>query len=329
MKKGITKIVFDMKGFAHVLGAILMVLAFIFIGGRLINMWHEIDLSVLVSHWAIIGLIAIVLIETFNMYASAFNYRSIIGNISGIYVKKTLALLVYTSSNLYKYIPGGVMFFIGRNQIVFKNKKLTHGEVALSTLLESVLWVVVGITIAALYALYYPLNYLREHGITPLVSIAALIVVLMAIIIAYYFRKGILEIYHNIKKKNKDFRLSVILKRFGSTFIIINIWALSFLLTVIVMGQDVTLASAITIMGLYTLAWLAGFLVPVSPGGIGIREAVLLVFLTGIVNEGVLISAMLMHRILQIAGDVLAYLWVATYNRFLKDKLILEKSNQS
>jgi len=318
---------FDTKTLTTILGALLMIAAFIFLSRRIMLMWEDIDLSVLVSQWAIMGLVIIALIEGTNIVLSALNFRSLITNVSGIAISKTLTLLIYCKSNLYKYIPGGVMFFIGRNQIVFKTKNLTHGQVALATLFEGILWIIVAITIAALYALNYPLYHIRKLDIMPQISVIALILIPIILIMLYLFRKGLLEIYYNLKKKNKNFRFSIIFKRFASIFIILNIWAFSFLLTLIIMGAEMSISLAFTVMGLYTLSWLAGFLVPISPGGIGIREAVLLVFLGTMINEGVLLSTMVMHRLLQVMGDVLGYGAALTYNKFAKEPTTFEKNN--
>jgi uncharacterized membrane protein YbhN (UPF0104 family) len=55
---------------------------------------------------------------------------------------------------------------------------------------------------------------------------------------------------------------------------------------------------------LFLLAWLAGFVVPVAPGGIGIREAALLALAgTGLPAAG-LMAATLALRASSIAGDL-------------------------
>ena len=79
------------------------------------------------------------------------------------------------------------------------------------------------------------------------------------------------------------------------------------------------------------LAWLAGFVTPGSPGGLGVREVVLSLALAGWVEPAVAVSAAAAFRVLTIAGDLLVFAggglwWLArgrgdllSYRRFLAE----------
>ncbi|MES2302133.1 MAG: hypothetical protein V4521_08695 [Pseudomonadota bacterium] len=56
---------------------------------------------------------------------------------------------------------------------------------------------------------------------------------------------------------------------------------------------------------LFLMAWLAGFLVPVAPGGLGVREAALLALAGSQFAPGPLLACVLALRIASILGDVL------------------------
>lgn len=64
-------------------------------------------------------------------------------------------------------------------------------------------------------------------------------------------------------------------------------------------------ASLMHFAALFLLAWLAGFVVPVAPGGIGVREAALLALAGGAVPAAALMAATLALRAASIAGDLL------------------------
>jgi hypothetical protein len=66
------------------------------------------------------------------------------------------------------------------------------------------------------------------------------------------------------------------------------------------------------------LSWLAGFLTPGAPSGLGVREVLMMMFMAGTLNEGILISAMFMHRMLTVMGDVIAYGMAFTYAQVKK-----------
>lgn len=57
--------------------------------------------------------------------------------------------------------------------------------------------------------------------------------------------------------------------------------------------------------GLFLLSWLAGFLVPVAPGGLGVREAALLLLAGQQFSAGPLLACVLALRLASILGDVL------------------------
>lgn len=65
-------------------------------------------------------------------------------------------------------------------------------------------------------------------------------------------------------------------------------------------GASITLFAA-----LFLLAWLAGFVVPIAPGGIGVREAALLALAGPTVAAAPLLAAVLALRVSSIAGDLL------------------------
>lgn len=56
---------------------------------------------------------------------------------------------------------------------------------------------------------------------------------------------------------------------------------------------------------LFLLAWLAGFLVPVAPGGMGVREAVLIALAGGQFATAGLLAAVVALRLASVLGDVL------------------------
>lgn len=56
--------------------------------------------------------------------------------------------------------------------------------------------------------------------------------------------------------------------------------------------------------GAYVLAWLAGLVTPGAPAGVGVRELVLLFLLKGLVGEADLLLAVVLGRLVTVAGDL-------------------------
>lgn len=76
-------------------------------------------------------------------------------------------------------------------------------------------------------------------------------------------------------------------------------------LVAIIASQAIDMAEAFRLAGIFLVAWMAGFLVPVAPGGIGVRESVLIA-LYGQSEAGVAIAAFaILTRFVTTLGDAL------------------------
>ena len=137
----------DAKKIISWAGTLLMVVSFGFIAQRFRT--YGIDFSWLNSPWVVIGLLAVAFGEGIAMVGASLNFRALVKNISGVIVARPLAMGVYLLSNLYKYIPGGVMYVAGRHRMVVETKTLTHSKLVFATIMEGVL-IVIGALIVAL-----------------------------------------------------------------------------------------------------------------------------------------------------------------------------------
>jgi len=292
-----------------VVGTLLMVASLVFLGRRLFldHAVADFDLSLLLTRSVIIGLIVVSIMEGIGIVMATFNYRALVRNVSGVLVTKPLALVVYAISNLYKYIPGGVMYVVGRNRLAVETEELSHSKVALATVLEGMIIAISAIIIILFTVLDHAVYYLRQVEWPP-----ALVIVLIAIVVLG--GSALFSFRHKIKKGLKKLfdhmqvlSIPVLLKRCGFGLLIMALWGGTFLVTLMVLGQPLEPGQGPTVIGLFLLSWLAGFLTPGAPSGLGIREVVLLMFMGDILNEEILFAAMLMHRVVVAAGDIIAY----------------------
>ena len=296
----------NIKKIASLAGTILMIASLFFISMRFVDMWGDLDLGVLASPWVLIPLLLVVFGESVTVILASVNYRNLVADISGIVVNRPFAIKVYNNANMYKYIPGGVMYVIGRNQMAIETDGLSHRKVALATLLEGVLWVVAAIILSSIFALEYSLSYISQLEFH-FVGLISGVIVLIVILTLYRFRHHFLKNKLKTKNKAKNFQMATLVKRLPFMLVIVSLWGGSFLATMTILGQPITFNSGISIVGLYIMSWVIGFLTPGAPSGLGIREVVLLMFLSGIVYEEILLSTIVIHRVLQVAGDIVAF----------------------
>ena len=296
------------------IGTALMLVSLVFIALQIWNMRGDIDFSTLSSPFVIAALLIVALAEGFVMILNSLNYRIILSSLTSIFVKPFQVVKVYTTANLYKYIPGGIMYVVGRNRLAVDIPELSHGKVALSTVVEGVLWAVAGIIISATYAFNHSLYYIRQLNVMPMLGIVVAALVLLIVVVAICFRHRLSKLFSE-KFSITHFRFGVAIKLLFSMFMLKNLWAATFIAVLMVLGQPMTIGLAITLMGLYILSWTAGFLTPGAPSGLGIREFVLLMFMGGTINDDILLSAIVIHRALQVAGDIIAYVMVIGYGK--------------
>jgi len=299
----------NIKKLVSYVGTVLMVISLVFIARRLIadEGFDRGLLELLTSPGVVIGLLSIAALEGSGILLAGLNFRALVRNVSGILPPRPLALSVYTESNVYKYIPGGVMYVAGRNRLAVEMAALSHGKVALATILEGVGMVIGVVVVAVVFAFDHSVTYLRQMDILPIIVLIVGVVLLITAPILFVLRHKIGGGLKKLTDNMETINFSVIAKRLGFSIMLMFFYSLTFLLTLVVLGQEVNFSLGFAIIGLYLLAWLAGFITPGAPSGLGIREVVMMMFLGDFVNVTILTAAMVMHRVLTIVGDFGAY----------------------
>jgi len=309
----------DVKKVVSLAGSVLMIISLVFVAMRLIDMRKELDLSILTNTGVLTLLLLIVIFEGIIVICSSLNYRKIVIDISGVNVLKRVGVKVYNNANIYKYIPGGVMLVLGRNQIAVETEGLGHAKVAIATLVEGILWAISALILSAIFSFEFLVIYIRQLDFEYIWFVLGGIVLVAALVlyVLYRFRYKILKSVFNIDSKSDEkpanIKITKLLKRIPIMIAIVSLWGLSFTATMAILGQPMTLYLAVTLTGLYIMSWLIGFLTPGAPSGLGIREVLLLMFLGGLVNEDLLLSAVVIHRAIQVISDILAFAMARTY----------------
>ena len=59
--------------------------------------------------------------------------------------------------------------------------------------------------------------------------------------------------------------------------------------------------------GLFSLAWVVGFVTPGAPAGLGVRDAIIVTGLTAVYGAGIAVGLTVLLRFVTISGDGLAF----------------------
>jgi hypothetical protein len=74
----------------------------------------------------------------------------------------------------------------------------------------------------------------------------------------------------------------------------------------LIQGLDADVASPwLLSIGVFALAWVAGFLVIIAPAGAGVREAALVLGFAGVLPGGAVLTVAVLSRVLFVLADLL------------------------
>ncbi len=79
-------------------------------------------------------------------------------------------------------------------------------------------------------------------------------------------------------------------------------------------------AGLLKMTGLFAIAWLAGYLLPGAPGGLGMREAMMVLLFSPVLGGGAAVGLGVTHRMTTITGDGLAFLFGIIFKRIFLPK---------
>lgn len=177
---------------------------------------------------------------------------------------------IYARGVLMKYLPGSIFQYVSR-QTEGARKGMTHKRLAQSALIEICFHIVASVAVAAAFLIATLSPFLAVIGAGSFALAAIALRRPLATALGFQ---------------------AVAFGLFGLAAACIG---------AAVLPEGIALAH---FAALFLLAWLAGFVVPVAPGGIGVREAALLALGNSLPVEG-LLAATLVLRIASIIGDVL------------------------
>lgn len=303
------------KNIINITGNILTILALIFIVQRILA--FDIDLTYILRPNILIYICIISIIYSAMIYTNVFSWKLILSFLTSKNVSFKESAKVYVKSNIGKYIPGNVMQFVNRN-IFGISLGLSQAQIALSSFIEVAFWVVNSFILSVLFSgqtLVLVFGEMLAKFNLSLVSLVVLIaIIILTILIVFLLiickNKYALESIA-LFRRARFLKLSLQLFCLHSIFLLLSSTILIFILSLEVSINAQTVG---IIVSAYIISWLIGIIFPGAPGGIGVREAVLIFALSNICDEKVVLLAAIIHRIISILGDVLAYLFSALWN---------------
>ncbi len=291
------------KKLVRTLGNVLMVIAIVFIGYKLYQYRDKVSDA---FTWKI-GVVMLVssLITTSLIIISSVFYANLVARVSDKEVPLGMASQMYCKSNLYKYIPGNVLQYVGRNQIA-ELSNARHDRVIFASFLEVGFTVIGALTASIILARQYVFEWIRNQNTGLIVAVIAavtVIVIFISILLAKKVPKLFKELRRILNHRNIGYFVAMIV------FIVFNQMLNGIMFTYLMKEIVGTLPKEYwsNVAGVYSFAWLVGFVTPGAPGGMGIREALLSVLLANTVAPEMVTIAVIFNRIVTVLGDLIAY----------------------
>lgn len=270
--------------------------------------WHAVSMA----HWTARTwlLVALALCAYTATYASATLAWKFSLRIAGMPVKYAKLARILLVSQFAKYLPGNVGHHVGR-VVLARRIGLPIETVVVSMALDTM--ILFGAAVAcSLPAFALMWSLLQQQGNSQgRIVLAVLGMLSLALIMLVSVPAARREILRHVSLVAALFhrgalRLFVQGSLIHSVAFLLGATALYLLCSAL----DGSFSGVwLSVLGVYTAAWLLGFVMPGAPAGIGIREVALLAGLTPIYGEQQAMAAAATLRLLTVTGDAMVFLF--------------------
>ena len=293
--------------YLKIIGYILVIASFYYIIRLL--MTFEIEWSVLLLPRVILFSVLYIIIGTVSLYISAYIWKRILCLFSKRDISFTVVYPVYMKANIAKYLPGGIMNYVGRN-LLLKGMGMSQMQIAGSSIVEIAIGQFSMLAIALLLSHNIIVAVLQEYVFVPgnlFIYIALTLVVAVVVFIVIFLRYKKLSLndllqtflsvdFFKLFFSNSFIYVVVIIITSGSYYLLIN--------TI----ESVTISQFLVIFGALLLSAVIGVVTPGVPAGIGIREAVFVFIAQDVCDIEVILLMTVLQRVILITSDVIAFI---------------------
>lgn len=281
------------------LGRVLMILSVVIMAQKIWGYRENIEIKLTFS--VLIQLVVCCLLYAIVVYLCPYIYNRMLYITTGRCFDYKKVAYIYCKSNVMKYLPGNVMQYIGRNEFAVQ-EDIPHGKVALATMLEIAVVLCSTMMIAVLFSWSYTVEWVSNFVDINVLLLVAIVMgmVLSVVAILFLFKKRILNYLSEIL----TFRNILIfgaMVLYNIVIMIINSCIYFYVLSLL--GINMEIRYYLAGIGLYALAFILGYITPGVPGGIGIRETVLVHFFSSFVEEAQILTGAVIFRIISVLGD--------------------------
>ena len=296
----------QIKKSIKIIGNIVMIAAVVFVIKKLIGM--DIKLSDLRDGRVMLSLGICLVFQTVIIIFSCYPWLVFTRALSGRSIPFSAAMPVYTQSNLYKYLPGNVFQYVGRNKLA-ADMEISHVDVACATVLDvffCVFWtgvvsvLLLGGRIGSLFGRY-------GRGLLIAAAVGAAVIAAAAVICRLKFRGKFADHISRYSKAFEKEKRPMLLRGAFYYFLQNAVSAAMYFVCLSLIIPQAETKELVMLTGAFMFAWIIGFVTPGAPGGIGIREGVMIFVCGGSYPDRIVLFVLVM-RIASVFADIAAFI---------------------
>lgn len=253
--------------------------------------------AVAAKHWDELGRIALtgrqwgvlaglVLVYGGALFLLGFAWHALLLSLGAQPHSLSHSVRSHTSAQLAKYVPGNVFHLVGRHMLQRSRGGSDDRRLALATVAETLLLVLAAACVATICLA------LGSGGALQRLSIAAATMLFALLAIGALLARG------------RGLRLPPALAAFAAMLAFFAVMAL----VLMVLGHMLGLGASPGLAGGGVAAWIAGFVTPGAPGGLGVREMVMVIAGAGTASADKLLMLGVLLRVVTFGGDVVCAL---------------------
>lgn len=298
-----------MKRYYRYIGVVIVIFCLAFFAKYLIENFNKLPkINWGVYTWS--SLVLVIVIYTCNHLLGNLAWAKLIRS-TGESLSLKNAIIIFSLSQFAKYIPGNVAQHIGKLTLA-KAYKLKIPNIITSMIMEIVLLVATGGLLSGIFFPFISKQYFSEIiGIPPLWSfIVILLCVIASPFLLFWFINN--KRPHFLKKKiGKE---KILIPHTKVIFECSIYYALGFILMGLLTGiitrsiLNIDGNYYILLTGIYIISWIAGFLMPGAPAGMGIREVILVTVLSLVFTPEEAVGLTVIMRFISVIGDFLIFI---------------------
>ncbi len=282
-------------------GFLIVFLSFFYIFQQIRHLWGNLSHAEIPSGLWIKCLLLSIVYGIYQVLISLAWWKLLCMLCSGRRPSFSTAFRIFMHTQIWKYLPGNIFHFVGRIELM-KKQGVPRTETGVSLVYESILLLFSGFFLGAIFALRLGIDLESKNGFSFFLVGAGIVGLVVFLWALRRWKPGPLK---DLPEMNRD--------RWVKLVQVVLLYLLFFLLYSCILWSAFSEFNPVLSYGVAVTAvcfsWAIGLIVPGAPGGIGVREAAMMLILTQFLPpvESLILTTFM--RIVTTIGDGVAFLF--------------------